>query len=66
MFNTARVEALELDNLLKQRTIHFRQCVKNPAVHMLRRDYEKRDDENWMVKHAVWYSKAIASTTNQL
>jgi succinate dehydrogenase / fumarate reductase flavoprotein subunit len=55
-FNTARVEALELDNLIE--------CAKATVVSALARhesrgaqarsDYPERDDVHWL-KHTLWY-----------
>jgi succinate dehydrogenase / fumarate reductase flavoprotein subunit len=58
VFNTARVEALELDNLVEVAkatmiSAEARQESRGAHAH---RDYEKRDDDNWM-KHTLWYSQ---------
>lgn len=58
VFNTARVEALELDNLVEtaKATIvsaHARTESRGAHAH---RDFPDRDDANWM-KHSLWYSE---------
>lgn len=58
VFNTARVEALELDNLIEvavatMRTAHHRK--ESRGAHA-RQDFPERDDDNWL-KHSLYYKK---------
>jgi len=55
-FNTARVEALELDNLIETAKASIvsaeARCESRGA--QARSDYPERDDANWL-KHTLWY-----------
>jgi len=55
-FNTARVEALELDNLIEtaKATIVSAEARRESRGAQARSDYPNRDDENWL-KHSLWY-----------
>jgi len=54
-FNTARVEALELDNLVEvaKATIVSALARHESRGAQARSDYPNRDDENWL-KHTLW------------
>jgi succinate dehydrogenase / fumarate reductase flavoprotein subunit len=57
-FNTARVEALELDNLMEtaKATIVSAHARRESRGAQARSDYPTRDDANWL-KHTLWYSE---------
>src|SRR6185369_1703082 len=56
VFNTARVEALELDNLIEtaMATIVSAEARRESRGAQARSDYPNRDDANWL-KHTLWY-----------
>ncbi|MDX2503028.1 MAG: succinate dehydrogenase flavoprotein subunit [Gammaproteobacteria bacterium] len=58
VFNTARIEALELENLVEigLATVMSAQARKESRGAHSRVDFEKRDDEKWM-KHSLYYIK---------
>ncbi len=55
-FNTARVEALELDNLIETAVASLicAEARKESRGSHDRADFHQRDDANWM-KHTLWY-----------
>jgi succinate dehydrogenase / fumarate reductase flavoprotein subunit len=57
-FNTARVEALELDNLVETAVASLvsAEARKESRGSHDRADYPKRDDANWL-KHTLWYKE---------
>jgi len=57
-FNTARVEALELENLIEtaMATIVSAEARKESRGAQARSDFPERDDKNWM-KHTLWYKE---------
>ena len=58
VFNTARVEALELDNLVetaKATIVSAEARTESRGAHA-HRDFPERDDASWM-KHTLWYSE---------
>jgi len=57
-FNTARVEALELDNLVETAVASLvsAEARKESRGSHDRADYPKRDDANW-IKHTLWYKE---------
>ena len=56
VFNTARIEALELDNLIEvaQATLVSAEARKESRGAHDRADFHKRDDVDWL-KHTLWY-----------
>jgi succinate dehydrogenase / fumarate reductase, flavoprotein subunit len=59
IFNTARVEALELDNLIevaRSTLISAAARTESRGAHD-RADHPQRDDVNW-IKHSLWYKVA--------
>jgi succinate dehydrogenase / fumarate reductase flavoprotein subunit len=58
VFNTARLEALELDNLIEvaRATLVSAEARKESRGAHDRSDHPQRDDENWM-RHTLWYKE---------
>ena len=58
VFNTARVEALELDNLIEVAlaTLVSAEARKESRGAHDRADHPKRDDVHWL-KHSMWYKE---------
>jgi succinate dehydrogenase / fumarate reductase flavoprotein subunit len=56
VFNTARVEALELDNLIEvaQATMHSAAAREESRGGHARDDFPQRDDEKWL-KHSLYF-----------
>jgi succinate dehydrogenase / fumarate reductase flavoprotein subunit len=56
VFNTARIEALELDNLIEtaKATVVSAEARRESRGAQARSDYPARDDVNWL-KHTLWY-----------
>ena len=59
VFNTARLEALELDNLIEvaKATMTSAKARQESRGAQAREDYPDRDDANWL-KHTLWYREA--------
>jgi succinate dehydrogenase / fumarate reductase flavoprotein subunit len=55
-FNTARVEALEVDNLIEtaKATVVSAEARRESRGAQARSDFPNRDDVNWL-KHTLWY-----------
>ncbi len=58
VFNTARIEALELDNLVEtaMATVVSAEARRESRGAQARADYPDRDDKNWM-KHTLWFKE---------
>jgi succinate dehydrogenase / fumarate reductase flavoprotein subunit len=58
VFNTARVEALELDNLVESAlaTVVSAEAREESRGAQARADFPERDDKNWL-KHTLWYKE---------
>jgi len=56
VFNTARIEALELDNLVEAAlaTVVSAEARKESRGAQARSDFVERDDANWL-QHSLWY-----------
>jgi len=59
VFNTARIEALELENLVEAAlaTVVSAEARRESRGAQSRADFPERDDANWM-KHTLWYKEA--------
>src|SRR5690349_11599542 len=59
VYNTARVEALELENLVETAvsTMVSAEARKESRGAQSRDDFPERDDKNWM-KHTLWYKES--------
>ncbi|MCC6069278.1 succinate dehydrogenase flavoprotein subunit [Ferrovum sp. PN-J185] len=58
VFNTARIEALELENLIivAEATLVSAEARKESRGAHARDDFKERDDKNWL-KHSLWYQE---------
>ena len=56
VFNTARIEALELENLVivAEATLVAAEARTESRGAQAREDFKDRDDKNWL-KHSLWY-----------
>jgi succinate dehydrogenase / fumarate reductase flavoprotein subunit len=59
VFNTARIEALELENLVEaaMATVVSAEARKESRGAQARADFPDRDDKNWM-KHTLWFKES--------
>ncbi|NLY26360.1 MAG: succinate dehydrogenase flavoprotein subunit [Alcaligenaceae bacterium] len=58
VFNTARIEALELENMIEVARATIKSAAnrtESRGAHALN-DHPERDDENWL-RHTLWYSE---------
>ena len=58
LFNTARIEALELENLIEvaMASLVSAEARKESRGAHDRADYSERDDQNWL-KHSLWFKE---------